>query len=398
MVLLFLATLLLTNRYLWLPADAPWVDFAAGDSYSYLSIANAFPSFPSDLTMPQHHSQRFFFPYLLGGVARALGVPAHTVFLPFAVLVIVTVVTLFHLSLDRLGLTPGPKTILLGLLILNPYTFRYHLAFPWMVSDLGFQLGLSVVLLGLLRQSATLTLGGLLVAALSKQTAILALPGVLAWVWWQWTGRRRVVRAAYGACAIALGLAIYHGSAWLVHDFSSPSSPAGHARAFFKWASTQFSLPVLVSFTARGVLGFVFPSTLLLALAVGRSLPAGWYRNRTFLLFLFLAGPMFLQPFVGGPVITDLNMTRLSMLAYQPALLALGSLLAATSLPAPVERRLVFVTAFCLAVSSFHHFYSFLGELQFGRAGRFAVVYWGAALLLFAGALVSQRLGRSERA
>ena len=45
--LLLLSALFLTNRYLSLPANSRWVAFAAGDSYSYMAIARAFPAVPA---------------------------------------------------------------------------------------------------------------------------------------------------------------------------------------------------------------------------------------------------------------------------------------------------------------------------------------------------------------
>jgi len=66
---LLLSALFLTNRYLSLPADTRWVDFAGGDSFSYLTIARAFPSLPTDGVISAHAAQRFFLPWVMGGAA-----------------------------------------------------------------------------------------------------------------------------------------------------------------------------------------------------------------------------------------------------------------------------------------------------------------------------------------
>jgi hypothetical protein len=396
--ILLLSALFLTNRYLSLPADAKWVDFAAADSYSYLAIAKAFPSLPGDVVIPLHHAQRFAFPYLMGGVAWLARVPVEDVFFAFAVLVVFAVVLVFHGIMDCLRLPPEKKMMLLSFLILNTYMFRYHLAIPWMISDLAFQLGLAVLLLGLLRESPGLTFGGLLGAALGKQTAMLLLPGVMSWVWWEWPSAPLKVRGAQCVGVALVGPAIYQGTARLVRAFSGPSVVTRHVTGLYRWGTTAFSLPTLSLFVLRGVIGFAFPAALVLSLAVTRKLPVGWYRNRKLRLSLFLAGSICVQPLLGGPVSTGQNITRLAMLAYLPLLVGLGSILADTSLSAPLQRRLVFLSAFSVAMSSFHHFYSFLGVLDVGRAGRFAAVYLASALVLFLGSVVLQHGQGSGRA
>src|SRR5206468_3559900 len=144
------------------------------------AIADAFPSLPRDVTLWLHKAQRFFFPYLLGGLSRALGVPVEHGFRAFAVFVVLAVVVMFRRILRDLALTVETRMVLLSLLILNAYMFRYHLAIPWMASALGFQLGLVMLLLGLVRERPGLMYVALLVATLSKQTALALIPGVIA--------------------------------------------------------------------------------------------------------------------------------------------------------------------------------------------------------------------------
>ena len=395
--LLVLGTLFLTNRYLFLPADATWVNAVAGDSYGYLAMAKAFPSLPADVSLPAHHAQRFFLPYVLGGVAWLVGAAAQDVFFPFAVLAILGVVLALHGIMDRLRLEPDKQMMLLVFLIANPYTFRYYVAIPWMVSDLGYHLGVAVLLLGLLRESPGWLFAGLLASALSKQTALLLIPGVMSWIWWEWTSSARAVRAVRCGGVALTGVAVYLGAAWLAWGFSDFNAAAAHVTGLFGWIRTDFSLAELVGFVLRGVVGFAFPAALLLSLMITGTLPEGWYRNRKFRLSLFLTGSVFLQPLLGGPAITDKSITRLAMLGYLPLLVGLGSLLSATSLSGPLQRRLVFLSAFVVAMSSFHHFYSFLGTPDIGRAGRFAVVYVISVALLFLGSLILQSSESSGR-
>jgi hypothetical protein len=395
--ILLLGVLFLTNRYLSLPADSRWLDFAAGDSYSYIAIANAFPSLPAaDAILPFHHSQRFFFPYLLGGVAWLLHVPAQDAFFAFAVLAVLGLVLVFHGIVDCLTPEPAKKMMLLSLLILNTYVFRYYLAIPWMISDLTFQLSLAVLLLGLLRESPGLTFAGLLAVALSKQTALLLIPGVMGWIWCEWKSSPRKVRVLRCVCVALLGTVVYQGTGWLARPFSGPNVNADHVLGLFRWMTSAFSLERFLVFSLRGIIGFAFPLALLLSLAVTRKLPTGWYRNRKVQLSLLLAGSLCLQPFLGGPVITGQNITRLDMLGYLPLLVGVASILAATPLSASLQRGLVFLTTFAVSMSSFHHFYSFLGVLKVERAGRFAAVYLASALLLFLGSLVLQHSEKSQ--
>ncbi len=397
--LLLLSALFLTNRYLSLPADSAWVDFAAGDSYSYLAMAQAFPSLPAaDAVLPFHHSQRFFFPYVIGGLAWLVRVPPPHAFFAVAVLAVLGLVGVFHGIVDRLTPEPSKKMMLLSLLILNTYMFRYYLAMPWMISDLAFQFWLAVMLLGLLRESPGLTFAGLLAAALSKQTALLLMPGAMAWIWWEWKSPPRNVRIWQCVGVALVGTGVYQGTGWLARAFSGPNINVDHVLGLFRWTSTAFSFQEFFLFALRGVIGFAFPAALLLSLALTRTLPVGWYRKGRLRLSFLLAGSMCVQPFLGGPVITGHNVTRLAMLGYLPLLVGLASILGETPLSASLQRGLVFVTAFSLAIGSFHHFYSFLGMLETERAGRFAAVYLASATLLFLGSLALQQTDNSRRA
>jgi len=131
-------------------------------------------------------------------VAWTFGVSTEHVFRAFGLLVVVAVVLVFRRTLLSLALSVEMRMVLLSLLILNAYMFRYYIAIPWMVSDLGSELGLAMVLLGLLRERRALTYAGLLVATLGKQTAIALIPGVIAWIWLVWNapGRVKVARVS----------------------------------------------------------------------------------------------------------------------------------------------------------------------------------------------------------
>jgi hypothetical protein len=388
---LLLAGLLLTNRYLSLGRDAAWVEFAGGDAYTYLAIADAFPSLPRDVSLWLHKAQRLFFPYVLGGVAWTFGVSTEHVFRVFGLLVVLAVVLVFRRMLLSLALSVEVRMVLLSLLILNAYMFRYHIAIPWMVSDLGFELGLSMALLGLLRERPALTYAGLLVATLGKQTAIALIPGVIAWMWFVWNAPRRVKIAQCLAAAV-LGPIVFVATTWLVASFSRSSDMAAHVIGLFQWMSTQFSPSTLAAFAARGLIVFALPMALFVSLAVTRKLPVRWYRNIRLWLCLGLAAPIEMEPVLAGPAVTGGSMTRLAVLAYLPVLLGLATVLEQIPLPAAVQRRLVFVSAFTAAIGSFHHFYSFLGIPDPQRAGAFAAVYLMSAAMLCVGAVVSQQI------
>src|SRR5262245_26945513 len=182
---LLLAALLLTNRHVSLDTDAAWLRFVAGDIEAYLAIAEAFPGLPQ-MTLPRHHAQRLAIPYVLGGIARVLGVPAGDVFRAFALLVVLALVAMFHRLVRRLAIPHEMRLILLALLILNPYMFRYHIAAPWMISDVGFQLGVCLTLVALVEARAGLLVAGLIVAGASKQTGLALIPAVMAWIWLEW--------------------------------------------------------------------------------------------------------------------------------------------------------------------------------------------------------------------
>src|SRR4029079_7909388 len=111
--------------------------------------------------------------------------------------------------LESLRVPGRPADLVVAILALNPWGFRYWLAFPEYVNDVAFVLGLAIVVKGLVDgQGARVVLGQLL-ASLARQTGLLLVPLVVVWLCrdrgWQDRSARQRAGLAGTVAAIAVG-------------------------------------------------------------------------------------------------------------------------------------------------------------------------------------------------
>jgi len=398
---LLLALLFLTNRYLSLGGDRPLIEYAGLDSFSYLEIAKAFPHLPSSgAEIPFHHAQRGAFPYLIGGLSSLTGIPLETSFFISTILLIILAVFLFNRLLSELALPRAGKNILLLFLVLSPYTFRYYIAIPFILNDLFFQVGLVLVILSLVKQNQGMTFLGFILTVLSRQTALLIIPLILCWTFLVWPRSANALRKnIYFSVAILLaGFSIYKVSGSLAATFSGPNANVAHVVGLANWARTAFDMKVLSEFIVRGLMPFMIPLFFILAFVPRFSSAKGKNSQRTKIILLF--GTVFLicsQPFLGGPLITGPNITRLNCLAIIPFLTALGLGFKEHQIE---DRLLELVFPFgCLIVSlgSFHHVFSFLGGYGSQLALNFTIIHFCLAIFLFLIVLYFRFYGQSLR-
>ena len=374
--LLLLLLLFATNR----SPDQSLIEFAGMDSYSYIAIAQAFPHLPSAaLRIPFHHAQREAIPYLVGAISSLTKLSVGTWFFVVVFFLILTIVFLFARLLSELSLPKGGINILLLFFVLSPYTFRFYIALPFVLTDLSFQLGLVIVAIGLFKQRPWLTLSGFLLASLSRQTALLIIPLILGWAYFVWPEAKplssKLRKAFFTIAVLTVGILVYKGAGKLASIYAQPNINEAHLVGLLNWTSTSFNPKELSIFLLRAFVPFVIPVCFILALLF-RYRPKKWFGPEITKVILLLGTVILIcsQPILGGPMITGANLTRLNNLAIVPLLIAIGVILKWLK----VEEELfdsVFPCA-CLfsCVGSFHHVFSYLGASNSQRAGQFTMV------------------------
>lgn len=379
--------LLLTNRYLFLQADS---QVLPGDSFSYLQIAMAYPSLlTSNSDISPHHAQRFMAPYLVGGFSRLTHLPLESSFRAFAIGAILFIVILLRRILRRLhGLLPLHFLWLLALLILNPYSFRIYIADPYLLNDLFFQVGLTILLLGLLEESIVLSLVGVSLAICSRQTGLLLIPPILVWLIWLWPKNKKKTALCTGLAAIVITLVVYGATSYVALQISGKLTSVEHVTGLFTWLRDSPSIKALIDFGLRGIIGFTFPIATLLGTLPKFSSIAGWSREdhlRTGCLLGF-AAMIAAQPILGGPSVTAHDITRLVLLGLMPLLIALAIFFSHTTSSQEFWEQAIPLFMVTVAFGSLHHMYSFLGVGNGAeRTTRFALVHFGCGTLLFLG-------------
>ncbi len=93
----------------------------------------------------------------------------------------VAILLIFNSTLQSLAVPELPADLVLAVIALNSWTFRYFLAFPEIVNDAAFMLGVAILLNGLVKRRGTQVLAGQLIASLSRQTGLLLVPLVVLW-------------------------------------------------------------------------------------------------------------------------------------------------------------------------------------------------------------------------
>jgi hypothetical protein len=379
--------LLLTNRYLFLVSDS---QVLPGDSFSYIRIASTFPKLPtSNSDIPPHHAQRFVVPYLVGGFSKLTHLSLESSFRVFAVGAMLSIVSLLARILRRLhGLLPLHSLWVLALLILNPYSFRIYIAAPYLLNDLFFQVGLTMLLLGLFEVSILISLLGVSLAICSRQTGLLLIPPMLPWLILLWPRNRKRAAIFAGAISVLIILSVYTVTTYVSWQISRQVVPIAHVTGFLTWIRGSPSIKALLDFGLRGIIGLTFLVATLLGTFPRFSSMAEWSREdrlRTGCLLGF-AAMIAAQPILGGPAVTAHDITRLVLLGLTPLLVVLAILFSHTTLSNQFWEQAFPLFMVSVALGSFHHMYSFLGVGNGAeRTTKFALVHFGCGTLLFLG-------------
>lgn len=386
-------TLAVTNRYEGPPPDRNYVP---GDTYSYLMLAEAAPRLPAGPTF-FHHAQRIALPYLIGLVHLTVPLPIHRLFQAAAMAISLLILLLAWDLLDNLGVRRQQAAIALALLALNPWAFRPYLTFPEMVNDLGFVMGVVVMLRGLVRGASATVLMGQMIASLSRQTGLMLVPLVAIWVWhdrrtWGRMETRRRIAFCGAVAAVAGG--VYLVTAWLVAGISYESENLEHLLGVAHWVATQFDAPMLGDFLLRASL----PALMALTLLVGLGRPArrraasasGAEPEPTIVVPLLWCATLLIwaQPLLGGPDMTGPTVIRLVAIGLLPLCLIVGIRLRDADAFTGAGRGRVMGILALLAAASLHHRYVLDSTPSANDKVVFAALYLAAC----GGALALARL------
>ena len=299
--------------------------FGGADGQSYMTISQNAPFITSEQIMPIH-SERFFFPYLIGLISKLLNIE---IFLTYKILIFVILFFinfyLFNIFIF-LKLEKDFIIILLAIVNLNPYISRFYIAVPTIINDLIFILGTTIIFKNILEKKKLnfLFLLGCILSFASRQTGIAYLIAYFAKIL---ICKKRILdfRSEFLILCLfifLLVLSIFYSN----HTFTDPNARSElytvEMRIFGLFLQ-KISLQDKLLFLALPILSF---GPMLLYFALFRKIKVTLNSLIKSKILIFLSVFIFLvvlQPVLSGPEITNRNIIRLTTLAFIPLLILL---------------------------------------------------------------------------
>ncbi len=299
--------------------------FGGADGFSYMSISKDAPFITSEKLM-SIHSERFFFPYIIGLFSIIFKIDFY---LSYKIFVMITlgIINIFIIKIFKyLNLDLLKMLVLLTLINLNPYLTRFYIAVPTIINDLIFIAGVLIIIEKIITKNRNnfFVFIGYIFTFASRQTSIGV---ILAYLISTLIKGKKLLLTKYiiGAFLIFIFFLIlntYYSS----HTMESISSrydlysPKMRFLGFFvqnvdfKDKLIFLFLPLL-SFTPL-LLYFIF--LMEVKISIKKII-----KSKLLIFLLSFITLVILQPILSGVEITGRNILRLTSLAYIPLLIFL---------------------------------------------------------------------------
>jgi len=373
-----------------------WLDWQGGiaatggqDVYQYELMSRAAPGLP-DGQVGSAYTARFLIHWSVGALAALTGASVELTYRIACLGTMAGFAVTARLCLVRLGVTGWALRLCLALAVLNPYALPYYALVPGYLSDVVFQLGLAVALLGALSRRSWTLVVGVVVAVLARQTIIVVAPILAVWLLVEGRGRPGVRRRLVTALVTAVSpFAVLAGLDQLTRPFTTSFSPQVPEDTVLPLvAELPATAGVLADHLLRVAAPLLLVLSLLLALAVVQLRRRQPFAAEVYLCAV-VAAAIVSQPLVIGPTFPGFagNEPRLSALGFLPLVLCLGA--AFRSVRTVVLGRVPAAALLLLvALASLHHIYTAVGP---ATAAQFVALQGVAAAGAFLVVVLSAR-------
>jgi hypothetical protein len=361
----------------WVTWHAAIWQYKSFDDVNYRLMAQAAPGLLHGRIIPEWHAERFAVAWVVGESAKILGYGVVTSFRVWIIVVILLICLVLADILIRIGLSLQAGIVCMAVFVLNAYSLRPYLLAPGSVDDLALVLGITIAVRGLVVRSPVSLLGGLLLATISRQTALPpaavgALAVALDPAWRDRLGRWRV---PFAVATIVLPLAVYAVIRIVSHPFAGPP-PSLDAMTLL---GASLSMGSLVQHFARCINVQLSVAALLLAVwwvgrfvpgAIGSGQPSPTPGARAAIYACLGFGlAIIAQPVLMNPVWATFNENRLSVMGLIPLVVALALMLGELerARAQALSVRTAAAAVGLLALASFHHIYTVIGTANKGE-------------------------------
>lgn len=380
---------LLTNR--WLTFEEGMSILVADDTKSYMIMAQAAPGLPNNgIMLASNHTKRIVPSWIAGCLRYLLPMSDFQAFLFLTIVTCALIVFVVHTLLSDLQLSDAQYSLCMAMFILNPYTFRYYLAVPAMVSDLVFVLGLSLIVLFIFRQKTWILVIGCIIAVCGRQNALIIVPALVIWFIFssKWHHRAKLHFVQQGGLVVVSIFVPYLLLYFLTNPFSERGLENESLTGLWNWiiSSSPRKIMVFAEFIFRALIAIIFIVFLLLGATLAKKTRLRIIRQlpREFLLMGAMFFSLFGFALLGGPELFMTGITR--YVSHTIILIIVCSALLFRELNIVenlTERNalLYFILGLLLSISSFHHLTSFAGGNSSKNAAYFSVIVVLSAIL-----------------
>ncbi len=272
------------------------------DAISYSEIAKNAPyiNLQSDIII-QHVAQRFFIPYLVGGLANLLNIDFFTIFKIFTYIFILLYLYLIYKFVVNFNFSLKVSILFFSLLSLTPYTIRHHLFNPVQAHDmLFFCIGL-IFSYTIIKKKFLTNFFITIFSIYLRQTSIALL-----------IGSSILLILNRNIKKFLLLLILYFLSLFVVikigQSISNDNFPINLAYGIINYDFTQ--IEKLIKFILLAFFPFL-PLTVILFGKINKNIEIS-----TSLILLFVCAMMIGQPILGGPDGSVNNVGRIANLCY----------------------------------------------------------------------------------
>ena len=141
--------------------------YGAADGKTYMQIAESSPNFSLEKE-PNHKSQRFMIPYLVGLISFIFNIETFNVFRGITLILIILNLYILFKIFKKLNVEKYQQLFLYSLIIFNPYIVRYFLALPTLINDLVFIFSGTLLLLSFLENKKIYLFLSIFLASVSR--------------------------------------------------------------------------------------------------------------------------------------------------------------------------------------------------------------------------------------
>ena len=144
--------------------------FGGADGFSYYQISKYAPNI-SAISIQPIHSERFFFPYIIGIISKISNIDIYSLYRVFVIALILLINKYFIDIFFQFNKSTHIVLVSLLILNLNPYFTRYYIAVPLLINDLFFIYGSLLTINSLKENNQKKFYIGLIIASFARQSA-----------------------------------------------------------------------------------------------------------------------------------------------------------------------------------------------------------------------------------